>query len=149
MVSRAIARYIRISPRKTRKVADLIRGLPAVKADAILDTVSKRPTLYLKRLLKSALDSASKNKKLEPGDLYVSLLKVDGGPMLKRYRAATMGRAGMIKHRTSHITLELKEILRPVKKIEEKDTDTSKKAKETTVNKTKKTVKKKEVSKKK
>jgi len=116
MVSRAIARYLRISPRKTRKVIDLVRGLPVVKAEAVLDVVDKRPTSYVKRLLRSAIDSASKRLSLSPADLYISLIKADQGPMLKRFRAASMGRATMIKHRTTHIVIELEKIKRPEKK---------------------------------
>ena len=143
MAIRAIARYIRISPRKTRKIVDLIRGIPAVKAEAILDTVSKRPTISLKRLLRSALDSAKNKEKLEPGDLFISMIKVDNGPMLKRFRAATMGRATMIRHRTSHITLELDIIKKQVKKVVEKETKAKVKPIKAKVEKTKKIVKKK------
>ena len=116
MVTRAIARYIRVSPRKTRKVIDLIRGLPAVKAEAVLDNIERRPTIYIKRLLRSAIDSADKKLNLSPADLYISLIKADQGPILKRHRAMSMGRAGMIKHRTTHITLELERINVPEKK---------------------------------
>jgi len=116
MVTRAIARYLRISPRKTRKVIDLVRGLPVVKAEAVLDVVDKRPTIYVKRLLRSAIDSASKRFSLSPADLYISLIKADQGPMLKRFRAASMGRATTIKHRTTHIVIELERIKRPEKK---------------------------------
>ena len=126
MITRAIARYIRISPRKTRKVANLIKGMSAVKAGALLDTVNKRPTLYIKRLLNAALDSADKRFSLSPVDLYVSSIKVDIGPTLKRHRAASMGRATMIKHRTSHISLELEGIKRPNKVTE---TEKAKKSK--------------------
>lgn len=118
MVTKAIARYIRISPRKTRKVIDLVRGLPVVKADAILDVISKRPTLYIKRLLRSAVDSADKRFSIVASDLYISSIRADQGPVLKRFRAASMGRATMIKHRTTHIFLELDRI----KRIEEKTT---------------------------
>jgi len=111
MVSRAIARYIRVSPRKTRKVIDLIRGLPVVKAQAILDVVEKRPALYIKRLLKSAIDSADKKAHIPPGELKISLIKADVGPMLRRYKAASMGRATSFTHRTTHITLELDRIV--------------------------------------
>ncbi len=120
MVIKAIARYIRISPRKTRKVIDLVRGLPVVKADAILSTLNKRPTLYIKRLLHSAVDGADKRFSISPANLYISSIKADQGPMLKRFRAASMGRATMIRHRTTHITLELEEIKRPEKKLPEK-----------------------------
>ncbi len=119
MVTRVIARYLRISPRKTRRVANLIKGMPAVKAEALLDTIEQRPRIYIKRLLRSALDSADKNAHLAPADLYISSIKSDQGPSLKRFRAATMGRASMIKHRTTHITLELDRIVRPAPKKQE------------------------------
>ena len=119
MVSRAIARYIRISPRKTRKVIDLIRGLKVVDAEALLNTINKRPTDCIKRLLRSAVDSADKKFNLSPADLYISSVRADQGPMLKRYRAASMGRATMIKHRTTHITLELERIEQKEKKVVE------------------------------
>ncbi len=116
MLTRAIARYIRTSPRKARKIADLVRGLPVTKAQIILGSVERRPTSYINRLLHSALDAADKRFSLGASDLYISSLRVDGGPMLKRYRAASMGRATMIRHRTSHIILELEKIKRPEKK---------------------------------
>jgi len=118
MVTKAIARYVRVSPRKTRKVIDLIRGLPVVKAEAILDVISKRPRLYIKRVLHSAVDSADKRFSIAASDLYISSIRADQGPMLKRYRAASMGRATMIKHKTTHIFLELDRI----KRVEEKAT---------------------------
>ena len=119
MVSRAIARYIRISPRKTRKVIDLIRGLKVVDAEALLNTINKRPTDCIRRLVRSAVDSADKKFNLSRADLYISSVRADQGPMLKRYRAASMGRATMIKHRTTHITLELERIARQEKKVVE------------------------------
>ncbi len=121
MITRAVARYLRISPRKTRKVLDLIRGQEVVKAQALLDTLNKRPTTCIRRLLKSALDSADKKAGLSPADLYISRIQADGGPMLKRYRAATMGRATMIRHRTTHIAIELDEIGKRGKGQEVKD----------------------------
>ncbi|MFC1666831.1 50S ribosomal protein L22 [Candidatus Omnitrophota bacterium] len=139
MVTRAVVRYIRISPRKTRKVIDLVRGLPVVKAEIILDTINKRPSLYIKRLLMSALDSADKKFSLSSADLYISSIRADQGPMLKRYRAASMGRATMIRHRTTHIALELEKIKRPVKKIVETE-----KVKKTVAKRTGRIVKKKQ-----
>lgn len=120
MITRVVARYVRISPRKTRKVIDLIRGLPVVKAGVILDHVEKRPTIYIKRLLRSAVDSVDKRFHVPPADLYISSIRADQGPMLKRYRAASMGRATMIRHRTTHIILELEKIKRPEKELIEK-----------------------------
>lgn len=120
MVSKAIARYIRISTRKTGNVLDLVRGLTVVKAESVLDTINKRPAIYVKQLLRSAVDSAEKKFKLTPADLYISMIKADQGPSLKRFRAASMGRATMIKHRTTHIALELDRIKKPeVKAVKE------------------------------
>jgi len=110
MITKASAKYIRISTRKVRKVMDLIRGMPAVKADALLNNLSKRPCLYIKRVLKSAVDSADKRFHVPASSLYISLIKADQGPLIKRFRAASMGRATEILHRTTHIILELDKI---------------------------------------
>jgi large subunit ribosomal protein L22 len=110
VITKASAKYIRISTRKVRKVMDLIRGMPAVKADALLNNLSKRPCLYIKRVLKSAVDSADKRFHVPASSLYISLIKADQGPLIKRFRAASMGRATEILHRTTHIILELDKI---------------------------------------
>jgi len=89
---------------------DLIRGMNVVKADALLDNLSKRPCLYIKRVLKAAVDSADKRFHIPAANLYISLIKADGGPLIKRFRAASMGRATEILHRTTHIMLELDKI---------------------------------------
>ena len=108
MISRASARYIRISPRKTRLVADMVRGKPIDAAQAILANLEKRARLYINEVLKSAIANAAINDPgVSPGELYISKIIIDGGPMFKRYRAGSMGRAMMIKHRTSHISIEL------------------------------------------
>ncbi len=136
MISRAIARYIRTSPRKTRKVIDLVRGLPVVKAQIILGSINRRQTVYVKRLLHSALDSADKRFSLSASDLFISSIRADAGPMLKRYRAASMGRATMIKHRTSHIILELDKIKRIEKKVVEPEKPKARKKKVSVAKKT-------------
>ena len=117
MITKASAKYIRISTRKTRKVMDLVRGMPVVKAEALLSTLSKRPCLYIKRVLKSAVDSADKLLHIPASSLYVSLIKADQGPLIKRFRAASMGRATEILHRTTHIILELDKIKVQEKKV--------------------------------
>jgi large subunit ribosomal protein L22 len=117
MVSRASAKYIRVGTRKVRKVMDLIRGMPVLKADSLLSNLSKRPCLYIRRVLKSAIDSADKRFHIPASSLYISLIKADQGPIIKRYRAASMGRATEVKHRTTHILLELDKIKVPEKKI--------------------------------
>lgn len=110
MVSRAITRYIRIAPRKVRQVIDLVRGKPVLKAGALLGNLPKRPAMYIKRTLFSAIDSADKRLHIPASELYISLIKADTGPVLKRFRAMSMGRAGEILHRTTNITVELDRI---------------------------------------
>jgi large subunit ribosomal protein L22 len=117
MITKASAKYIRISTRKTRRVMNLVRGMPVIKADALLSNLSKRPCIYIKRVLKSAVDSADKRFHIPASSLYISLIKADGGPLIKRFRAASMGRATEILHRTTHIMLELDKIKVPEKKI--------------------------------
>ena len=119
MITRAIAKYIRIAPRKARQVIDLVRGLPVIKAEAKLGVIEKKASLYIMRLIHSAVDSAEKRFKIPAGELYISAIKADQGPMLKRFRAASMGRASSIAHRTTHVTLELDRIKRYEKKIVE------------------------------
>jgi len=108
MISKAIARFIRISPRKTRLVADVVRGKPIDEAQAILMSLEKRARNYIIQVLKSAIANAFvKDPDIAPSDLYISKITIDVGPTFKRYRAGSMGRAMMIKHRTSHILIEL------------------------------------------
>ncbi len=117
MITKASAKYIRISTRKTRKVMDLVRGMSVIKAEALLNNLNKRPCLYIKRVLKSAVDSADKRFHVPASSLYVSLIKADQGPLIKRFRAASMGRATEILHRTTHIILELDKIKVSEKKV--------------------------------
>jgi len=108
MISKATARYIRISPRKVRLVANLIRGKNMGEAMALLSNINKSATVYLEEVLQSAANNA-KNKQpdINPQQLKITKLTVDGGPTMVRYRAASMGRASMIRKRTSHINVEL------------------------------------------
>jgi large subunit ribosomal protein L22 len=119
MVSKAIARYIRISPRKTRIVADAVRGRHVGEALAILSNLNKRACGLIEDVLRSAISNAKKDPDINEGDLFISKLLVDGGPVLKRYRAGSMGRAMMVKHRTSHISIELDLRTKPAKRAGE------------------------------
>ena len=110
MVTRAVLRYIRVSPRKFRLIVPLIKGKRAEEAQAILASVKKGASIYAIELLKSALANAKRIHGIDTANLYISRLVVDGGPQLKRFRAASMGRASSIRKRTSHVTLELDEI---------------------------------------
>lgn len=104
---KAVARFVRISPYKVRKVAALIRGRDVNSALAILENTNKRAAIFLGRALKSAIASAKQTGKFKQDELYISKVIADDGPMLKRYRAAAFGRATMIRKRTSHISIEL------------------------------------------
>lgn len=128
MISKAKAKYIRIATRKVRKVMDLVRGKPALQAQALLDNLNRRPCLYIKRVLKSAIDSADKRFHIPASGLYISLIKADQGPTIQRYRAASMGRASDFKHRTTHIILELDKI-KGYEKTEIREQKTEKKIK--------------------
>ncbi|MDP8258880.1 MAG: 50S ribosomal protein L22 [Candidatus Aadella gelida] len=109
MISKAEAKYLRMSARKTRLVVELIKGKSLDKANFILENTNKGACLPIKKVLKSAFANANneKQEKFLEKDLRISAIRVDGGPMLKRYRAATMGRATSIKHRTLHLYIEL------------------------------------------
>ncbi len=110
MESKAIARYIRMSPQKVRLVADLIRGKKVQEARNILLYTRKYAAGIVATLLKSAVANAAQNPNIDENVLYVKEVFVDQGPSLKRWRARAQGRAAGIKKRTSHITVILDEI---------------------------------------
>lgn len=109
MLAKAYVKYLRISPRKVGLVVDLIRGKDLEEAMAILDSVNKRARFPLKKTINSAFANLNsvRSDKLLSKDVVISTLRAEGGPMLHRYRAATMGRATPVKHRTTHIYVEL------------------------------------------
>jgi small subunit ribosomal protein S3 len=104
---RAVAKYVRIAPRKVRLVADEIRGKSYPEARSLLTFTNKRAAKVLDGVLNSAAANAEHNEDAYTGELRIKTVKVDEGPTLKRYRARAMGRATMIRKRTSHITVEL------------------------------------------
>jgi large subunit ribosomal protein L22 len=116
MEARAVAKFVRMSPRKVRLVVDLIRGKSVNEANAILQFSKKAASEPVGKTLRSAVANAQ-YKAREDGDvldvdeLVVREAYVDEGPTLKRWRAAAMGRAAPIRKRTSHITVvvDLKE----------------------------------------
>ncbi len=104
----AKARYVRISPRKTRQVIDLVRGKDVNEAYAILRATPRRASRLIEKTLRSAVANALNREEVEHldvDDLSIVRATVDGGPMMKRYRPRAMGRASQIRHRTSHITI--------------------------------------------
>lgn len=108
MEAKASATYVRIAPRKVQIVLDLIRGEDADKAMAILKHTPKAACEVLEKLLKSAMANAE-NKNMDTSKLYVAECYVNQGPTLKRIRPRAQGRAYIIRKRTSHITIVLKE----------------------------------------
>ena len=105
MEARAVARYVRVSPRKTRAVVDLIRGKGVGEADAILRFSPRAAAEIVDKVLNSAVANAEKNLRIRPETLFVSQAFVDEGPTLKRIKPRAMGRAYRINKRTSHITV--------------------------------------------
>lgn len=110
------ARHIHISPRKCRKVTDLVRGKDANQAEVQLKYLSKRSSDPILRLLNSAIASAEHNHNLDKDNLFISEIYVDEGPTLKRWMPRAFGRTYPIMKRTSHITLILDEKVKGKKK---------------------------------
>ncbi|MDF5751529.1 50S ribosomal protein L22 [Spongiactinospora sp. TRM90649] len=105
MEARAQARFVRVTPQKARRVVDLIRGLPASEAQAVLQFAPQAASEPVYKVLTSAMANAEHNYKLDRESLYVSRAYVDEGPTLKRFRPRAQGRAYRINKRTSHITV--------------------------------------------
>jgi len=116
MIARAQLKYIRITPRKFRQIIPLVKGKSPEAAIQILMSTKKNASFLAIQLLKSAIANAKRIQGMDLSRLYISRLIANCGPSLKRYRAASMGRAGMIRKRTSHIILELDEVKTPKEK---------------------------------
>ena len=107
--AKAILRYARISIRKVKIVADLIRGKKVDEALAIVKFTPKASSEILEKLLKSAIANAENNHGMNRGNLIVSEIYANQGPTLKRIRPAAKGSAVRIRKRTCHITIVVKE----------------------------------------
>ena len=107
--ARAELKYARISSRKVKIVADLIRGKSAQEALAIVKFTPKASSEIIEKLLKSAMANAENNHKMDINKLYVAEIYANQGPTLKRIRPAAKGSAVRIRKRTSHITIVLRE----------------------------------------
>jgi len=115
--ARATLRYFRVSPYKTRLVANMIRGRKVEDAVKILTFANKKSAQVMLKLLNSAVANAEEKKVEDTGILEVSQVWVCGGPSYRRYMPRARGRADVIRHPTSHITIVVKEDL--VAKAEE------------------------------
>lgn len=107
--AKAVARFIRISPRKVRLVVDLIRGKDVKEALAILKYSPQRASAPLAKVVKSAAANAEHNYDMDSDRLVVAACYVDQGPTVKRWKPRAMGRADVLRHRSSHITVIVSE----------------------------------------
>jgi ribosomal protein L22 len=105
--ARATAKYVRVSARKMRLVADMVRGKGVGEARTVLAFSTKNAAKVVTKVLGSAVANAENNHDMSGDDLYISTILVNEGPTLKRIRPRAMGRAFRIRKRTCHVTVEL------------------------------------------
>ena len=104
---KAKAKYVRIAPRKARLVADEVRGKSFPEAVSLLRFTNKRAAKIIGEIVQFLTAFADVCADADPDELFIRDIRVDDGPTIKRYRARAMGRATMIRKRTSHISVEL------------------------------------------
>ena len=109
-MARAQARFVRVTPQKARRVIDLIRGMNASEAQALLRFAPQAASEPIGKVLDSAIANATNNFNLDPRTLVVSQAFVDEGPTMKRFRPRAQGRAYRINKRTSHITVVVESV---------------------------------------
>jgi large subunit ribosomal protein L22 len=105
MEARAKARFVRVSPRKARRVVDLIRGKPVGEARRILSLSNLAAGTPVRKCLDSAVANAEQTPAVVADNLFVRTAVVDEGPTLRRWRPRALGRAARVRRRTSHITV--------------------------------------------
>ena len=108
--ARAIARHVRVTPMKARRVIDLIRGKNAAEAVSVLRFAPQAAAEPVRKVLESAIANARVKadqlaERFDERELFVATAMVDEGPTMKRFRPRAQGRAGRINKRTSHITV--------------------------------------------
>lgn len=106
-VVRAVAKYVRTTPRKARLIADLVRGKDVNTARAILQHSTRSAAQDWSKVLESAIANAENNHELVGDDLVIKSITADDGPTLKRFQPRAQGRAYRINKRTSHLTVQL------------------------------------------
>lgn len=107
--AKAVAKTIRIAPRRTRLIIDLIRGKSVIEASAILRNQPQRAARVIEKVLKSAVSNAVNNNKLKEENLIVKTCYVDEGIVIKRAKMDSRGHVGRNDHKTSHITIIVSE----------------------------------------
>jgi len=109
MEARAVSRHLRVSPRKARLVADLVRGKNVGEAMGILQFVPRKTAKILRKTLASVVANAENTQTVDVDRLYIRRITVDGGAMLKRFTPRAHGRATMVRKRTAHLTVVVDE----------------------------------------
>lgn len=109
MEAKAVGRTLKLSTRKARLVADLVRDRRVVDALNILQFTNKKAAPIIKKVVESAIANATNNFGMDADNLYVSQIFVDEGPMMKRVSPRAMGRADIVKKQTSHVTVVVSE----------------------------------------
>lgn len=109
MEAKAIAKYVRMSPRKARLVANLIKGKDIQEAEAILRYTPNKAAKVIQKVLLSATANAENNLELDKSNLLVKSAIIDQGPSIKRIKPRAQGRADRMVHRTSHVTVVVAE----------------------------------------
>ncbi|MCJ7665432.1 MAG: 50S ribosomal protein L22 [Actinobacteria bacterium] len=105
MEAKAVEKFIRISPRKLRYVADIIRSKRVDEAVDILKFTPKKAAAIIRKAVQSAAANATENNKMKEDDLVIEKVFINEGPVLKRFRPRARGRASKIRKRTSHLTV--------------------------------------------
>jgi len=110
--SKAIVKFVRVSARKARLVADLVRGRDVSEAIEVLSFTDKKTAPIIKKLVESAIANAEQaaeraDEALDVDDLFVKTIFIDAGPTLRRYRPRAQGRATKVLKKTAHITVVL------------------------------------------
>lgn len=101
----AVARFVRVTPMKARRVVDLVRGMDVDEALTILEFAPQAAAEDIYKLVDSAAANAESNEDLDRSDLLISKAMVDEGPTMKRWRPRAKGAANRVLKRTSHITV--------------------------------------------
>jgi len=104
---KAVAKYVRISPYKVRRVARLIQGVNYAKAEALLKALPHRGSALILKVIKSAVSNAVNNNKYDINSIVIKSVIIDEGPRLKRFKAQARGRIFKIIKRTSHIKVSV------------------------------------------
>ncbi|QQS26595.1 50S ribosomal protein L22 [bacterium] len=116
MKTQASIKYLKISARKLRLAADLVRDMPVAQAEQVLSATPKKAAVMVAEALKSAVANAENNHNARKSTLRIAEIKVDEGPTLKRFRPRSRGMAAPILHRMSHLTIVVTDEARVEKK---------------------------------